>query len=291
MSTPNDFLQHVKNNNLKAVENTLETMSYAICCRGLEFAAENGLKEMTECLLFHIGGQDPYNFTAIFEALVKASINGHLEIVKNLVAQEHFFTEGQYSMPLVEAAGHNQLAVVEFLFPLYPTDAQMLAMTEACRNSQYEVSAYLIDKVDLTHEECEGFEYAARMAVPKIFDLFELHIPSLPLDKRITALTWVASNLTPRAVPMIKTLLKHIPEDSNVSEALLYACVWGQQNNAAILYERADTNWVLEQLHLNRRSDYDNWKFFDQWVQAQQQKIVLDNEIQNPLRSISRKKL
>lgn len=300
MSTPNDFLQHVKDNNLKAVENALETMSRGVCCQAVEQAAEDGFTEITECLLKHIDTKysPPYPIhkttqISFFHALIKASIKGHLDVVQLLLSHCPIqYVDRQHDgKPLYEAAGHGQLEVVQFLFPYCSTTAQQWAMTEACRESQYEVAAYLIDKVDLTHDECEGFEYAARMAVPEIFALFEPYIPSLPLYKRITALEWAASNLTPRAVPVIENLLKLIPEDTNVSEALLFACVYGQQKNAECLYERVDTSCVLKTLHDKYMKDYSQWKFFDEWVRAQHQKTVLENDIQIPTPPLSRKKL
>lgn len=293
MSTPNDFLQHVKTNNLKAVENVLGTISHTICCRALEVAAENGLKAMTHCLLLHIGQENQYSSTPIFEALIKASINGHLDVVKLLLpnCRIQYVDRKLDGKPLYEAAGHGQLHVVQFLFPHCSPTAQLWAMTEACRESQYDVAAYLIDKVDHTHDECEGFEYAAQMAIPEIFALFEPLISSLPLEKRITGLQKVCSNRTPRAAPVIEKLLKQIPESTKVSEALLLACMSGQQNNAEILYERSDTNWVLEQLYSHRIGDYNNWKFFDQWAQAQKQKTALEDQIQTSSHLLSRKKL
>lgn len=288
---PNEFLRHVKDNNLKAIENELEHMSHWVLRQALEDAAERGFKDIIERLLFHIGPKKP--LTSIFDALVRASVNGHVEVVQLLLPHcpiRHVDRQRD-GKPLYEAAGHGQLNVVEFLFPHCSVTAQQWAMTEACRESQYEVAAYLVDKVDLTDDECEGFEYAARMAVPEIFALFEPIIPTIPLEKRITALEWSCANLTPRAPNVIKTLLKHIPENTNVSEALLIACVWGQRNNAELLHERADTRWVFEQLHSKHMSDYSKWKFFDEWERARQQKIVLKNETQISSHSISRKKL
>lgn len=300
MSAPNDFLQHVKDNNLKAVENELETMSSGVCCQAVEQAAEDGFTEITECLLKHIDTKysPPYPIQKItqisfFHALIKASIKGHLDVVQLLLPHCPIqYVDRQHDgKPLYEAAGHGQLEVVQFLFPHCSTTAQQWAMTEACRESQYEVAVYLIDKVDLTDDECEGFEYAAQMAVPEIFALFEPLIASMPLHKRIEALEKVSHNSTGRAPKVIETLLKHIPENENVSESLLIACAWGQQNNAELLYERADNDWVLEKLHAQRRSDYAKWQFFDQMMQAKKQKTVLENEMQISSNSKSRKKL
>jgi len=67
--------------------------------------------------------------------------------------------------------------------------------------------------------------------------------------------------------------------------------MWGQQNNAEILYEISDISWVFEQLNSKRMSDYSKWKFFDEWVKAQHQKTVLENAIENPTQPLTRKKL
>lgn len=288
---PNEFLQHVKDNNLKVVENELERMSHWALGRALESAAESGLEDMTGCLLFHIGPENCLSYT--FGALVKASINGHLRVVQLLLPHFPLQHAGRHldGKPLYEAAGNGQLHVVEFLFPHSSTTAQQWAMTEACRESQYEVVVYLMDKVDLTHDECEGFEYAARMAVPEIFALFEPIIPTLPLEKRIRALEWSCQNLTSRATNVIKILLAHIPDDTDLSNALLYACLHGMNKNAELLYDRVNTHDVLDRLHGNHTSQYKNWMFFDELLRSQQQKEVLENEIKISSNSPSRKKL